>query len=280
MHNETTPSLLAWTSLLSISTHFDMYRVRDRAIMEIETFYPPIDSVDKVVLAVKHNVPEWLPPTYAALCQRADPIDIEEGRKLGLETTVLLAKARERVRNSPNLRPPHFKISSGSLARGPRPEPPRTPEPPITPQECYPARLDTPFTSSDRPPSWSEYYPMPEDRCYTPDQSSISRPTVHPKCSPFPSPGIAQPVPLPAIDVRFAVTDVSLVRRVVDETFWPASTPPGAPRVKVGQNTPVLILYKISPFFFKSRRPRRERRRFEGKPRPMRTSESNRRFVR
>lgn len=77
-----------------------MHRIRSRAIAEISNFCPCIDPVDQVALAVKHDVPEWLPRGYAALCQRAEPIEIEEAMKLGIETTVKLAKARETVRRA------------------------------------------------------------------------------------------------------------------------------------------------------------------------------------
>lgn len=49
---------------------------------------------------MKYDIPQWLPIGYAALCQRQDPIEIEEAKKLGIETMVLLAKARESIRNS------------------------------------------------------------------------------------------------------------------------------------------------------------------------------------
>jgi len=100
MHNETSPPLAAWCSLLSISTRFEMKRIRSRAICEISTFRPCINPVDQVVLATKHAIPEWLPLGYAALCQREEPIEIEEAKKLGLEITVMLAKAREAVRKT------------------------------------------------------------------------------------------------------------------------------------------------------------------------------------
>lgn len=98
MHNETTPSLAAWTSLLSIATRFEMKRIRTRAIAEIIGFRPRMDPVDQIVLALKHDVPEWIPLGYAALCQRDDPLEVEEAERLGIRTTALLAKARERVR--------------------------------------------------------------------------------------------------------------------------------------------------------------------------------------
>lgn len=122
MHNETTPSLAAWSSLLAISTRFDMKRIRSRAITEILSFRPRIDPVEQVGLAVKHGVPDWLPIAYAALCEREDAIEIEEAIKLGLETTVLLAKARERVRKT-NTKPLRDAVPCG-LFGGLRPSVP------------------------------------------------------------------------------------------------------------------------------------------------------------
>lgn len=75
-----------------------MSRVRSRSIAEIFKFWDQIGPVNQVTMAVKHHVPEWLPLGYAALCRRLEPIEVEEGMKLGLETTVKLAKAREGIR--------------------------------------------------------------------------------------------------------------------------------------------------------------------------------------
>lgn len=79
-----------------------MGRIRSRSIAEIFKFWDHIDAVDQVVMAVKYHVPEWLPLGYATLCQRPEPIEIEEAMKLGIETTVKLAKAREAVRSASN----------------------------------------------------------------------------------------------------------------------------------------------------------------------------------
>lgn len=100
MHNDKAlTSLSSWTALLSVSSHFSMARIRARAISEIITYPAPgLDPVDQVALATKHDVPEWLPPAYAALCQRENAIELEEAEKLGMKTTVLVAKAREAVR--------------------------------------------------------------------------------------------------------------------------------------------------------------------------------------
>lgn len=104
MTNDSPRPLEAWTSLLSISTRFEMARVRSRAIKEINDFRPPIDPVDQVILAVKHNVPDWLPTAYAALSRRKEPIRHDEGERLGMKTTTSLAEARESIREKHRLK--------------------------------------------------------------------------------------------------------------------------------------------------------------------------------
>jgi len=198
MHKETIPPLFAWTSLLSISTRFNMHRVRSRAIIEIDNFQPRIDPVDQVVLAVKHDVPEWLAPAYAALCQRADPVGIEEARKLGLETTVLLAKAREVARN-------HVRTDTPPLL---------TPGPSST-------------SNSDRCVAQPQF-PWSPARLSPPLLSRIPSPQPEPLDSDLP-----KLAPLPPWSVpRHTAVDASIVCRVVDEIFW---AEPG-PKVRKGKN--------------------------------------------
>ena len=98
MHNDRMITLLGWKSILSISTRYEMTRVRDRAIKEIMDFTPQIDSVDLVVLAVDHQVDHWLPIAYSRLCQRKETLTVQEGKRLGLETVCLLYRARQKVR--------------------------------------------------------------------------------------------------------------------------------------------------------------------------------------
>lgn len=121
MNDAIQPSLDSWTSLLSISSRFDMGHIRERAIKEIANFQPGIDPVEQAVLAVKFSVHSWLPIAYAALCQRQDPIEVEEARKLGVDTMALLAKARERVRDeereSNEKRAPVLSVSCGWCGR-------------------------------------------------------------------------------------------------------------------------------------------------------------------
>jgi hypothetical protein len=226
MHNETTRPLLFWTLLLSIATRFEMVHVRSRAITEIDIFNPWIDPVDQVVLAVRHNVPKWLPQAYTAICQRADPIEIEDARKLGLETTVLLAKSRETVRNT-----------SKSHVHVDIPRPPSCPPTEDGPSEPqYPAMSDFIECVDPDLALYADYEAQPECGYSTEVYSPHGR-VVLPEliCSPQLTPPLekAPPVPLPAVAPGYRVNDDSLVRRVVNETFWPTSVPPGTSVTKV-----------------------------------------------
>jgi hypothetical protein len=116
MYEDHVVTLDEWVDLLSIATRFDFERIRERAIREIGSrrhhvsdspsgALRRIDPVDKIVLAELYDVPQWLKPSYAALCQRANPLEDCEGEKLGLKTALRIARAREAVRESPSRHP-------------------------------------------------------------------------------------------------------------------------------------------------------------------------------
>lgn len=73
--------------------------VRSKAIAAITSSTTDIDPVDQAVLAVTHNVPEWLPVAYTALCSREKPLTVCEGERLGAGTAVKIAEVRERLRD-------------------------------------------------------------------------------------------------------------------------------------------------------------------------------------
>jgi len=90
-----TLSLEELIDLLSVSTRFDFERIRQLAINTIgKKDLPPVDLI---FLAEKYDVDQWLRRAYIALCQRREPLEVEEARKLGFEKTVLVAKAREKL---------------------------------------------------------------------------------------------------------------------------------------------------------------------------------------
>ena len=87
-----------WTSVLKLSTMWEFDGPRNAAIRHLDSLAePPIDPIDKVVLAMQYEIKEWLLPALLKLAQRPEPISIEEGYRIGFETTVKLASVREKV---------------------------------------------------------------------------------------------------------------------------------------------------------------------------------------
>lgn len=85
-----------WRNLLSISHRYECERARERSIKEIGKLDPPIDDVDKIMMANSLGVEEWLLPACVALVERKAPLNYVEAMKLGLNMTVLLSEAREK----------------------------------------------------------------------------------------------------------------------------------------------------------------------------------------
>ena len=110
--------------LLSISTRFDFDRVREAAITCIRyglsrrqvgpwgtwsgdgdsQWLAGVSPVDRICLAEKYDIPEWLCPSYEDLCQRVAPLEVHEAERIGVRTATLLARAREAVREKHALR--------------------------------------------------------------------------------------------------------------------------------------------------------------------------------
>ncbi|KZT72410.1 hypothetical protein DAEQUDRAFT_664420 [Daedalea quercina L-15889] len=85
-----------WTAILDLATRWEFDDVRALAICELQKL--SIDPVDRIVLSRKFDISgRWTLAAYAALCQRADALSLEEARQLGLETTVRIARLREQI---------------------------------------------------------------------------------------------------------------------------------------------------------------------------------------
>lgn len=82
--------------LLKIATFYDMLRVRQYAIDTIQSNLS-LTSFAKLELANTYDVPQWAESAYRAICSRPMPLTLEEARRVGIETAVLVAEARERL---------------------------------------------------------------------------------------------------------------------------------------------------------------------------------------
>ncbi|CAE6439416.1 unnamed protein product [Rhizoctonia solani] len=61
-----------------------------------------LDDIDKIVFAREFGIKEWLSPAHVRLCQREDPISGEEGRRLGVESVLIISRMREQYRSQPS----------------------------------------------------------------------------------------------------------------------------------------------------------------------------------
>ncbi|KAJ7058092.1 hypothetical protein C8F01DRAFT_1149519 [Mycena amicta] len=85
-----------WTAILALSTKFSLSDVRDLAIRELGKL--SLDPVEKIALQQTYTIDKkWAADAFVALCTRGPPLEVEEGKKLGIEMTVQVAGAREKL---------------------------------------------------------------------------------------------------------------------------------------------------------------------------------------
>ncbi|KAI6043412.1 hypothetical protein EDC04DRAFT_2891036 [Pisolithus marmoratus] len=90
-----------WISVLKLSTMWEFTSLRTAAISWLDTSGASAyrsDHVERIVFAMQYGIEEWLLPSLLALAQRPDPISVEEGRRLGIETALKLASVREKLK--------------------------------------------------------------------------------------------------------------------------------------------------------------------------------------
>ena len=72
-----------------------MESLRGFVIQELDRQRDDIEPVERIVLAQKYHLPQWLMGAYAALCERKEPLTFSEATKLGGEIPCKIAEARE-----------------------------------------------------------------------------------------------------------------------------------------------------------------------------------------
>ncbi|KAL0955732.1 hypothetical protein HGRIS_001949 [Hohenbuehelia grisea] len=89
-----------WCSILHLAADWEFNEVKNLCVRELEKLAMP--DVDRVVIYHKYHVDRnLLIPRYAALCAREEPLTLPEGMKLGMETTLMISRARECARALP-----------------------------------------------------------------------------------------------------------------------------------------------------------------------------------
>lgn len=90
-----------WTRILTLAQEWGFDEVQNLVIRELERLDFPV--IDRIALYHRFRVDiNILLPLYTALCSRDEPLDEAESEILGMKTTVLLFRARERLRAQPS----------------------------------------------------------------------------------------------------------------------------------------------------------------------------------
>lgn len=94
------PTLEEWTAVLELSSRWKFDFARKLAIQRIDKLLT--DPIDRILVSRKFDVcPEWIIQSHITLCERVEPLSVDEAKRLNsVETVALLAIARERVQNS------------------------------------------------------------------------------------------------------------------------------------------------------------------------------------
>ncbi|KIL00861.1 hypothetical protein PAXRUDRAFT_29487 [Paxillus rubicundulus Ve08.2h10] len=89
--------LETWLSILRLANRWNFDSVKELSVRELEKL--TIESVEKIAIYHDHNISRlYLLPSYIDICKRDKPLSFTEGMKLGMETVLRIADARERVR--------------------------------------------------------------------------------------------------------------------------------------------------------------------------------------
>jgi hypothetical protein len=90
-----------WKYILQLAHQWKFDEVKNLVIRELEKMV--FSPVDRIELYHRYEVDKrHLIQYYATIITRNEPVDKYEGLKLGLETVLMIAAARERVRSRPS----------------------------------------------------------------------------------------------------------------------------------------------------------------------------------
>jgi hypothetical protein len=84
-----------WTSVLHLAHRWNFSKIRALAIDKIAVIAEP---VDRIVLARRYDVVQWLPLAYLALCEREDCPSNAEGDRLGMHDALKIVRTGAEIR--------------------------------------------------------------------------------------------------------------------------------------------------------------------------------------
>ncbi|KAJ8592484.1 hypothetical protein M405DRAFT_879937 [Rhizopogon salebrosus TDB-379] len=89
--------LETWLSILHLANRWSFGSVKELTVRELEKI--DIEPVEKIAVYHEYSINKvYLVPSYIAVCKRDKPLSFTEGMRLGMETVLRIADARERAR--------------------------------------------------------------------------------------------------------------------------------------------------------------------------------------
>lgn len=104
MRDDYKPTDETWTHLLSIATRLLFDDIRRHAITRLT--FSGLRPPNKVVLALKYDVEQWLGPAYEQIVRDRNSLSFEDASLLPWAVTIMLLRAREIYHHSDNFIPP------------------------------------------------------------------------------------------------------------------------------------------------------------------------------
>ncbi|KAI6145016.1 hypothetical protein BKA82DRAFT_1002182 [Pisolithus tinctorius] len=85
-----------WISVLKLSRMWQMDDIQ-RAALGVLKRYSTVEksAAEKLALAMKYEIKDWIMPAIDELARRSEPISVEDAQILGLETALKVAAVRE-----------------------------------------------------------------------------------------------------------------------------------------------------------------------------------------
>jgi len=103
------------SSILDLSTRWGFTSIRDLAIRCLK----PPSPHQRLILGRKYSVKQWILPALQALCERPQPLTLDEARVMDFEDVVLVGSVREAVRsNTLTVKPTEIKDCIEAWKRG------------------------------------------------------------------------------------------------------------------------------------------------------------------
>ncbi|KAJ7180579.1 hypothetical protein C8R46DRAFT_1318570 [Mycena filopes] len=100
-------SAAQWTSVLSLASRWDFTSLRELAIQHLFTM---TSVVERIAVARRYDILEWLVPAYTEVCERKDPLTLAEGRLLGVDDVICIGQVRHMIRYAANLNRHHDSV--------------------------------------------------------------------------------------------------------------------------------------------------------------------------